>query len=65
MTEGFETIVSIGIALGATEEATRKWRERGHVPHRWRLPILREALKRGLSISDDDFVLSTTSRSAA
>lgn len=58
----FETIRTIGAELGVSDEAMRKWVERGRVPYKWRLPILGSARKRGLELSEDDFVLSTTSR---
>ncbi|MGL5362628.1 MAG: hypothetical protein ACRDBH_07090 [Bosea sp. (in: a-proteobacteria)] len=35
-------IDAIAERLGVKSEARRKWRERGAVPHRWRLPILQQ-----------------------
>lgn len=29
--------------MGVGSEARRKWRERGHVPHKYRLPLLQAA----------------------
>lgn len=29
-------------ALGVGKEARKKWRQRNIVPHRWRLPLIRE-----------------------
>jgi hypothetical protein len=45
-------IEAIAERLGVKPEARRKWRERGSVPHRWRLPILQAGA--GI-ISADDF----------
>lgn len=47
-------IDTIAAKLGATEEARRKWRARGAVPHRWRFPILTEADKQGVGIAYTD-----------
>jgi hypothetical protein len=30
-------------SLGVTAVALKKWRQRGSVPHRWRLPIIRSS----------------------
>jgi hypothetical protein len=38
----WDYIDAIAKRLGVKSEARRKWRERGSVPHRWRLPILQE-----------------------
>ncbi len=39
----------IATKLGVSTDAQRKWFERGLVPHRWRMPILQEAMKRGIT----------------
>ncbi len=44
-------IDNIAASLGVLPGARQRWRSRGHVPHRWRLPILTEAGRRGLSIN--------------
>lgn len=51
-------IDQIAADLRVTEEARRKWRARGAVPHRWRIPVLAEAGKRGvlLTIADMEWV---------
>lgn len=41
-------------ALGASEAARKKWRQRG-VPHRWRLPIIELAAARGVELCSADF----------
>lgn len=38
-------------ALGVKADNRRKWRERKSVPHRWRLPLIRET---GGALSADD-----------
>lgn len=47
-------IDQIAERLGVTDEARRKWRARGSVPHRWRFPILAEAGKRGVLLTFDE-----------
>jgi len=41
--EQWEFIAAEAAQLGAKDEAIRKWRERGKVPHRWRLPLMNAA----------------------
>lgn len=41
--------------LGVADEARRKWRSRGHVPHRWRLPLLAAAAREGISLDQSIF----------
>jgi hypothetical protein len=53
--EAGELIDGIARDLGASAEARKKWRQRGCIPHRWRLPIIREAEKRGIEVPDDAF----------
>lgn len=36
--------------LGVNPETIRKWRQRGGVPHRWRLPIIQFTAKRGQTV---------------
>jgi hypothetical protein len=48
-------ILTIARDLGVSVEARKKWRQRGCVPHRWRLPIIREAQKRGIELPQDVF----------
>jgi hypothetical protein len=44
--------------LGVSAVARKKWRQRG-VPHKWRLPLLRKAAERGISLTDDAFEKQT------
>lgn len=46
-------IDELGAALGASEFARSKWRQRG-VPYRLRLPMIEEAERRGIDISGAD-----------
>jgi len=41
--EQWEFIAATAAELGVGPEAIRKWRERGKVAHRWRIPILEAA----------------------
>lgn len=47
-------IDEIAASLGVHANSRRVWRQR-HIPYRWRLPILREAEKRSLPLTDTDF----------
>ncbi|MGB0854884.1 MAG: hypothetical protein ACPGSI_16430 [Pikeienuella sp.] len=44
-----EIIEPMAREMGVSAVAVEKWRERG-VPHKWRLPLLDEAEKRGIDI---------------
>lgn len=55
MNSDLEVIERLAEELGVGEEARRKWRVRGHVPYRWRLPLLNLAQERGLSFSQASF----------
>lgn len=41
-----------------TPEAIRKWRTRGWVPHKHRLPLLAIARRRRVRLTEDDFVFA-------
>lgn len=47
-------IAGLAKDLGVKDAALKKWRQRG-VPHRWRLPLLREAARRGVTLPDEAF----------
>lgn len=51
--ESWKIIDAVAAALGVKEAARLKWRSRG-VAHRWRYPILAEALKRGTPLTYAD-----------
>ena len=48
--EAPDVIDELAASLGVSPEARKKWRQRGAVPHKWRLPILDLAAKRGVKI---------------
>jgi len=51
----WDSILQIAEALGIeSKDARRKWRERGHIPHRHRYPILREAMRQGIPLTATD-----------
>ena len=54
MTDQWKIIDELAADLGVDENTRRVWRQR-HVPHRWRLPILRLAEKRGIALSEKAF----------
>lgn len=49
----WQLIDEIGAAVGAGDEARRKWKSRG-VAHKWRIKILDEAKRRRVRISVAD-----------
>lgn len=42
-------------SLGVTKHAIQKWRERGRVPHKYRLPLLARAASIGVALSLEAF----------
>lgn len=47
----WKEIEETAILLGVCREALRKWRVRGIVPHRWRIPIMQARV--GVFVPDD------------
>lgn len=47
-------IDKLAAARGVTKAAREKWRERGAVPHRWRIPLLQDAAASGCAITHQD-----------
>ena len=39
----WELIGDVARSLGVRDRALEKWRERKSVPHKWRLPIIRQS----------------------
>jgi hypothetical protein len=40
-------------SIGISKESRKKWRQRNHVPHKWRLPLI---AKTGGVLSVQDFI---------
>jgi len=55
----WDFINSLAKAQGVSAEARKKWRQRGSVPHRWRLPLLIAANRMGRTIPIDAFQIAT------
>ena len=51
----------LAMAIGRNVRQFNRWVERGYVPYRWRLPLLREAIKRGKELLDSDFIIEPAS----
>jgi len=49
----WSAIEKAALSLGVRKDSVRKWRERGSVPHRWRLPII---VQTGGAIGPNDFL---------
>jgi hypothetical protein len=47
-------ILELGLALGCSVRQVQQWKSRGHVRHRRRLPMLREAAARLVPLADAD-----------
>lgn len=50
-----EIIALLGLEIGQTKAQMKKWRQRGGVPHRHRLKMLKTAERKGWPVSDSDF----------
>jgi hypothetical protein len=48
-------IADIALSLGVKPSAISRWRSRHSVSHAWRLPIYREAWRRGVDLPDEVF----------
>lgn len=53
-------LISLALACGFNIEAVKKWRQRGHVPEKHRVALLRAARRRALKIDAEDFVFAGT-----
>jgi len=58
-------IAALADKLGIKPATKAKWRIRGYVPHKWRLPMLTAARKFSLKISERDFEWRVDSGKAA
>lgn len=50
----WRTIRHLAVANGVSESSIQKWKQRGCVPHRWRIPFLTDASATGLSLTIGD-----------
>jgi len=50
----WEKIEPLAPDIGVTKDALRKARERGRVPYKWRLPLLRAAANKGKSLTAEE-----------
>lgn len=50
-----EIIGLLGLEIGATKPQLKKWRQRGGVPHKYRLQMTRVADRKGWPVSEGDF----------
>ena len=48
-------IAEVALSLGAKPRTISIWRSRHSVPYAWRLPIYREARRRGIDLPDEAF----------
>jgi hypothetical protein len=60
-----QIIAELGAEQGATIEAIKKWRQRGEVPPKYRLPLLNIAKRRKLPLTERDFEFKGTAKSRA
>lgn len=49
------TILELATTLSVTPYSMKKWKARGAVPHKYRLPLLELAEKKGVSLKSSDF----------
>lgn len=60
-----EIILTLARDTGASTEAIKKWRQRGRVPPKHALEMLRIAKRRKLNLSDNDFRFPPTAGTRA
>ncbi len=50
-----EVILLLGLELGRPRSHIKKWKQRGYVPHKFRLQMLALAKKHGWPLTERDF----------
>lgn len=60
-----EIILTLARDTGATTEAIKKWRQRGYVPPKHQVQMLKIAARKKLRLSDSDFRFPPTAGARA
>lgn len=55
-------IVTLATARGIESEALKKWRQRGRVPFKHRMPLLADAKQKRIALSESDFDFPPTAK---
>lgn len=55
-------ILDLAVEHGVSPNSLKKWRKRGKVPHKYRLPLLEAAQRKGVALSSRDFEFKVTSK---
>lgn len=55
-------IEELAVSLGVGDWSRRKWRQRGAVPHKWRLALIEAGKKRGIKLSPKDMTWGPEAR---
>lgn len=50
-----EIVQLLGLEIGASKAQLKKWRQRGGVPHRYRLQMVITAHRKGWPVDEKDF----------
>jgi hypothetical protein len=50
-----EIILTLARDVGASAEAIKKWRQRGYVPPKRQLEMMKAAKRKNLRVADNDF----------
>lgn len=50
-----EIVSLLGLEIGLTKTQLKKWRQRGGVPHRYRLQMMQTAQRKGWPVAEADF----------
>jgi hypothetical protein len=59
-TPGMNTLLTeLAVAQGVTANSLKKWKKRGKVPFRYRLPLVEAAQKKGVALTSRDFEFGT------
>lgn len=61
----WDLILRLAAELGVEYQARMKWRARKVVPSRWHFRLVREASKRGESLTMEDFQATPSQRKVA
>lgn len=58
--EFWQTVQTLAEELPIKKETTTKWKQRGNVPSKWRIPLFQLSQAKGLALRLDDFADTTT-----
>lgn len=60
-----QMIQVLALQLGIKPVTVRRWRDRGHVPHKWRIPLIKAAQQCRVVLDERDFEFPVRARAEA